>query len=80
MARGKAQSMPAPRKKGHQNESGKPNNDRGKPPHKGGHRSGSMRKPTFKVGGKADGSGGVSMASPWNAGKSKPSAAFDRSR
>ena len=53
MARGKAQSMPAPRKKGHQNESGKPTNDRGKPPHKGGHRSGSMRKPTFKVGGKA---------------------------
>jgi len=75
-----SQGMPPVRKKGHQDESGKPTNDRGKPPHKGGHKAGSKRIATFRIGGKYDGSGGVSASTPWNSGKCKPSAAFDRLR
>lgn len=78
MASKSSQGMPTPRKKGHQDESGKPSNTRGKPPHKGGHRAGSKRNISFKIGGKPDGSGGVGSNSPWNPGKCRPSTAFTK--
>lgn len=76
MALARSAGMPKPRKKGHQDESGKPTNTRGKPPHRGGHKAGSKRNVTFKIGGKPDGSGGVSSDSPWKPGKCRPSSAY----
>lgn len=74
----KVQGMPSVKYRGHVNSEGKPTNDRGKPPHKGGHRSGSKRNVLFKIGG--DGSkqdkGAVTVDSPWNPGKCYPSAKF----